>query len=656
MPDAHRATGPVGLPTVTADDAALRDALVAGNIPTLLLVLRTLTGDPRWFEPPFRPSRTIAMNDNDTGGLPEEIQEEIREAVLDLLRNLRDGSGVVAPPPLDGELIAMLGESLGEQVPAEYAQSMAEDAGFVPSDVFDGPPLGADLSVVIIGAGISGICAGTALRRLGVDVTIVERNDDVGGTWLDNDYPGAGVDTPSHLYAFSFAPWASWTRYYAKQPEILDYLRRVADQEGLRSVIRFGTEVLGASWDAAASVWRVRILSGGVESELVSDVLVSSVGQLNRPVIPALPGLDTFPGPAFHTAEWDHSVDLAGKRVGVVGTGASAMQVVPTIAEQAGSVVIFQRSPQWVAPNGNYLREVDPRTQLLFEQVPYYRPWYRLRLMWMFQDKLHPTLQRDPSWEGGGDGRSINRTNDKHREFLTRYLHEQLGDRDDLVAKSLPDYPPYGKRMLLDCDWFSTLRRDDVSLVTSGVAAIDGSTVVTDDGGRHDVDVLVFATGFSARKMLHPLDIRGRSGESLRERWGDDDAWAHLGIEIPDFPNLFLMYGPNTNLGHGGSTMFHAECQVHYMVELLREMVAADVAAVEVRQEVCDDYVARVDAAHENMIWTHPGMSTWYRNAAGRVVTNSPWRLLDYWTMTRRPSLDEHLVTPARQSSSKGVA
>ncbi|MGD9990195.1 flavin-containing monooxygenase [Pseudonocardia sp.] len=653
MPDTHRATGPVGLPTVTADDAVLRDALVAGNIPTLLLVLRTLTGDPRWFSPPYRPSRTIAMNDNDTGGLPEEIQAEIRDTVLDLLRGLRDGTGTLTPPPLDDELITMLSESLGEQVPPEYAESMAADAGFVPSDVFDGPPLGADLSVVIIGAGISGICAGTALRRLGVDVTILERNDDVGGTWLDNDYPGAGVDTPSHLYAFSFAPWASWTRYYAKQPEILDYLRRVADQEGLRSVIRFGTEVLGATWDAAASVWRVRVLSGGVESELVSDVLVSSVGQLNRPVVPALPGLDTFPGPAFHTAEWDHSVDLAGKRVGVVGTGASAMQVVPTIAEQAGSVVIFQRSPQWVAPNGNYLREVDPRTRLLFEQVPYYRPWYRLRLMWMFQDKLHPTLQRDPAWSH--QDRSINATNDKHREFFTRYLREQLGDREDLVAKSLPDYPPYGKRMLLDCDWFSTLRRDDVSLVTSGVAAIDGSTVVTDDGGRHDVDVLVFATGFSARTMLHPLDIRGRSGASLRERWGDDDAWAHLGIEVPDFPNLFLMYGPNTNLGHGGSTMFHAECQVHYIVELLRAMVAADVAAVEVREQVCDDYVARVDAAHENMIWTHPGMSTWYRNANGRVVTNSPWKLLDYWTMTRRPSLDEHLVTPVRHPS-KGVA
>lgn len=653
MPDA---TGPVGLPTVTADDAALRDALVAGNIPTLLLVLRTLTGDPRWFEPPFRPSRTIAMNDNDTGGLPDDVQQEIRDAVLDVLRGLRDGTGVVAPPPLDADLIAMLSESLGEQVPAEYAESMAEDAGFVASDVFDGPPLGADISVVIIGAGISGICAGTALRRLGVDVTILERNDDVGGTWLDNDYPGAGVDTPSHLYAFSFAPWASWTRYYAKQPEILDYLRRVADQEGLRPLIRFGTEVLGASWDAAASVWRVRLLSGGVESEIVSDVLVSSVGQLNRPVIPALPGLDTASVPAFHTAEWDHTVSLEGKRVGVVGTGASAMQVVPTIAEQAGSVVIFQRSPQWVAPNGNYLREVDPRTRLLFEQVPYYRPWYRLRLMWMFQDKLHPTLQRDAAWEAAGNGGSINPTNDKHREFFTRYLREQLGDREDLVAKSLPDYPPYGKRMLLDCDWFSTLRRDDVSLVTSGVAAIDGSTVVTDDGGRHDVDVLVFATGFSARTMLSPLDIRGRSGASLRDQWGDDDAWAYLGIEVPDFPNLFLMYGPNTNLGHGGSTMFHAECQVHYMVELLREMVAADVAAVEVRQDVTADYVARVDAAHENMIWTHPGMSTWYRNAAGRVVTNSPWKLLDYWSMTRHPSLDEHVVTPARQSSSKGVA
>ncbi len=293
--------------------------------------------------------------------------------------------------------------------------------------------------------------------------------------------------------------------------------------------------------------------------------------------------------------------------------------------------------------------------------------------MWMFQDKLHPTLQRDPAWEHShttGDGRSINAVNDKHREFFTRYLREQLGDRDDLIGKSLPDYPPYGKRMLLDCDWFSTLRRDDVSLVTSGgVAAIDGSTVVTDDGGRHDVDVLVFATGFSARRMLHPpLDIRGRSGASLREQWGDDDAWAHLGIEVPpDFPpNLFLMYGPNTNLGHGGSTMFHAECQVHYVVELLREMVAADVAAVEVRRDVTEDYVARVDAAHENMIWTHPGMSTWYRNAAGRVVTNSPWKLVDYWTMTRRPSLAEHVVTSrqqsssrqssSRQSSSKGVA
>ncbi|GAA4863802.1 flavin-containing monooxygenase [Pseudonocardia benzenivorans] len=650
-------TGPVALPTVTADDETLRDALTAGNIPTLLLVLRTLTGDPRWFAEPYRPSRTIAMNDNDSGGLPEPVQQEIRDAVLDVLRELRDGGRDVTPPPLGAGLIEILGESLGEQVPAEYAPSMAEDAGFVPSDAFDGPPLGADLSVVIIGAGISGICAGTALRRLGVDVTILERNDDVGGTWLDNDYPGAGVDTPSHLYAFSFAPWPSWSRYYAKQPEILDYLRRVADQEGLRSVIRFGTEVLGATWDSGSSVWRVQVRArDGVVSELASDVLVSSVGQLNRPVVPALPGLDTFPGPAFHTAQWDHSVDLTGLRVGVVGTGASAMQVVPAIAEQAGSLVIFQRSPQWVAPNGNYLREVDPRTRLLFEQVPYYRPWYRLRLMWMFQDKLHPTLQRDEAWERAADGRSINRTNDKHREFFTRYLREQLGDREDLVAKSLPDYPPYGKRMLLDCNWFSTLRRDDVSLVTSGVAAIDGSTVVTDDGGRHEVDVLVFATGFSARKMLHPLDIRGRSGTSLRERWGDDDAWAHLGIEVPDFPNLFLMYGPNTNLGHGGSTMFHAECQVHYMVALLREMVASDVAAVEVRRDVCEDYVARVDAAHENMIWTHPGMSTWYRNAAGRVVTNSPWRLQDYWTMTRRPSLDEHIVTPARQSSSKGVA
>ncbi|GAA4551009.1 NAD(P)/FAD-dependent oxidoreductase [Pseudonocardia xishanensis] len=614
------------------DGQALRAALAVANLPTLLLVLRDLTGDASWLVD-HAPSRTIAMNDNDEGGFDAAEQQAIRDAAFTVLREIRNGTRKPAPTPADTDLVDALSRSLGEPVPAEYAVSMAEDAGFAPHPAFDGPELERDLRVLVIGAGVSGLCIGAALRSLGADFTIVERHDDVGGTWLANDYPGAGVDTPSHLYSFSFAPRGEWSRYYPRQDEILGYLRDVAKDQELLPHIRFGREVVSAEWREASADWLVRIADGtGAVSEEVADAVVSSVGQLTTPMVPDIPGLADFAGPVFHTAEWDHSVLLAGKRVGVVGAGASAMQVVPSIAEEAGETLVFQRSPQWVSPNANYLREIDPRIRYLMQHVPHYREWYRLRLLWQFQDKLHPTLQRDPDWPH--PERSLNAVNDKHRAFFTEYIKEQLAGHEDLIEKVLPDYPPYGKRMLLDYDWYRTLKRPDVTLITSGVKAVEGSTIVTDDG-RYDVDVLILATGFTARRMLHPLDLRGRSGVPLSEQWGDDDAWAYLGVTVPDFPNLFLMYGPNTNLGHGGSTMFSAECQATHVVGVLRELAARGARAAEVTDEASADYVARVDEAHGKMVWTHPGMGIWYRNAAGRVVTNSPWRLVDYWAMTR---------------------
>ncbi len=635
-------------PTPTAGDEELRTALTAANIPTLLLVLAHLSGDDGWLEDPYRPTRTVALNDNDTGGLPEERQAEIREAALRLLREIRDGQRPVPGPPSDDRIVEALSVSLGEQVPPEYAEAMAEDGNFREPAWLRTPPVPGDgPRVLVIGAGFSGVAIGVALRHLGVPFTIVERNEAVGGTWLENDYPGAGVDTPSHLYSFSFAPRPDWSRYYPKQPEILDYLQGVARDTGLLDSIRFGTDVVSADWDEASSTWHVLTRSrDGAEQRHDVDVLISSVGLFNQPAVPDLPGLDSFDGPAFHTARWDHGVDLTGKRVGVIGTGATAMQVVPALAGDAGNQVVFQRSPQWVAPNANYLREVHPDTRLLMSQVPGYRTWYRLRLMWMMQDKLHPSLRKDPDWPH--PERSLNKTNDKHRRFFTEYLDAQLEGAEELRDAVLPDYPPYGKRILMDNDWFATLRRDDVELIRSGVDRIDGNTVVTTDGQRHEVDVLVLATGFATRRMLFPMDIRGRSGVGLREQWGDDDAWAYLGISVPDFPNFFLLYGPNTNLGHGGSALFHAECQANYIAGLLRRMADRDIAALEVRPEVCDDYNARIDAAHEQMIWTHPGMTTYYRNAAGRVVTTSPWRLIDYWGMTRTPDLDDYVVTPAQ--------
>jgi 4-hydroxyacetophenone monooxygenase len=540
---------------------------------------------------------------------------------------------------------------------------MAQEAGFVDRDAHwtAAPPARrADLRVVVIGAGEGGICAAVKLRELGIGFTVLERNDAVGGVWLENGYPGAGVDTASHLYCYSWAQKTDWTRYFAKQPEILAYLQQTAREHGILPHVRFGTEVVTAAWDDDERVWRIGVRradgtdhGGPATEEIVADVVVSAVGQLNRPAFPDIPGLDTFAGPVFHSARWDHDVDLTGRRVGVVGTGASSMQVVPAIAGTPALTTVFQRSPQWAVPNGNYHRDVTDATRVLMEQVPYYARWYRLRLQWIYQDKLHPTLRRDPDWPH--PERSVNAVNDRHRRFLTDHLMSKIaGHEDELLDKVMPDYPPYGKRILIDNNWFEALLRDDVELETGAIAAADADGLVMADGTHHDLDVIVMATGFSARKMLYPMDVRGRSGRSLRELWGDDDARAHLGITVPDFPNFFMVYGPNTNLGHGGSVIFHTECQVAYITRMLVAMVERGLETVEVRGEVCDDYVRRVDEAHAELVWTHPGMSTWYRNAAGRIVTNTPWRLVDYWEMTREPDLDEFVVTAAEPAPARG--
>jgi 4-hydroxyacetophenone monooxygenase len=264
----------------------------------------------------------------------------------------------------------------------------------------------------------------------------------------------------------------------------------------------------------------------------------------------------------------------------------------------------------------------------------------------MYNDKIHATLQIDPDWPH--PDRSVNAINDEHRDYFTRHIRRELANRPDLVAKVLPDYPPFGKRILMDSGWFKTLTRGNVNLVTDGLSRIRESWIETDRGDKCEVDVIIFATGFHSRRLLWPMELRGRGGIDIREAWGEDDARAYLGITVPDFPNLFMLYGPNTNLGHGGSIVFHTECQVRYIMGLLHLMRDEHIASVECKVEVHDEYNSRLDAAHERMIWTHPGMQTWYRNAHGRVVTNSPWRLVDYWRMTRTPSLDDYIVVKGR--------
>jgi 4-hydroxyacetophenone monooxygenase len=629
---------------IEIDDDALQEAVEHANIPTLLMVLVHLSGDPTWLDPPYQPTRSRGMDDNDSGGLPTDVQQEIRQAVVAAVKGTNSGQLNPLERP-DGELLhRMMSVCVGEDVPATSRQMLAEEMGLVPRAPVAATgapsPSAGNLRVAVIGAGIGGICAAVQLREAGIPYTVYEKNDDIGGTWLENHYPGAGVDTPSHFYSYSFADF-DWPTYFARRDDVYAYLRDVAERTGVTDDIQLDTEVTAATYHHERRSWSLILESADGRQEVAeADIVISAVGQLNRPKIPAQLDVAAIRGPAFHTARWPDQLDIAGARVGIIGTGASAMQVVPAIADTVGHLTIFQRSPQWTINNKNYRRVVSSGVRLLMQHLPYYREWYRFRLLWTYGDKVHASLQIDSTWPH--ENRSINATNDAHRQHFTQYIVDQVKDRPDLLAKVLPDYPPFGKRMLLDNGWFEAIKRDNVDLVAAAVDELTGNAVITADGQEYEVDILIFATGFETLRMLAPMDIRGRSNRTLRDIWGDDDASAYLGITIPEFPNLFCLYGPTTNLGHGGSVIFMIECQVRYIIQLLNAMVRSGIRAIEPRQDVHDAHRRRTDEAHERMIWSHPGMDNWYRNADGRVVTNTPWSLADYWAMTRKPELSDY--------------
>ena len=382
----------------------------------------------------------------------------------------------------------------------------------------------------------------------------------------------------------------------------------------------------------------------GVAQTESFNALVSGVGIFNPPTIPDLDGLDSFTGPAFHTAEWPADVDLTGKRVGVVGNGASAMQTVPAIAPQVEALTVFQRSPHWVAPFPKFKQEIPEETAFLLRNVPLYRAWFRERLGWIFGDRNFSSLHKDASWDDGG--LSLNAQNQAHRRFYEKYLRAKLGDRPDLLEKCLPDFPPYAKRMLLDNGWYDALKRENVSLESAAITKVLPHGVVTESGDEFELDVLVFATGFGVTRFISTFEVVGADGRTLEEVWNGDDARAYLGLTVSGFPSLFMMYGPNIN-GGGGSVLGHLEAQTHYVIELLRAMVAAGGASVDVRPEIYESYGERVAELHEDLIYTHDGVNTYYRNSQGRVVVQNPFSNTQYWTLTRTPDLGEYVTAPA---------
>ena len=469
------------------------------------------------------------------------------------------------------------------------------------------------MKVAIVGAGFSGIGTAIALQRAGIDdVTLFERGDGPGGVWRENTYPGAACDVPSYLYSYSFEQRRDWTRPCPLQPEILRYLSEVVRDHGLRDRIRTHTEVAAARFDEPAARWELRTAGG---ERFTADALVIAAGQLSRPSWPALPGRDEFPGVSFHSAEWNHDYDLTGKRVAVIGTGASSIQFVPKIAEQAARVDVYQRTPPWLLPRKN--PDYPGWMRRLIRHVPGAQTLRRgglrmfMELGILGQTRFPPVRWLLSTWSA-------------------TFMRGQVED-PALREQVWPDYPFGCKRILFSSDWLPALQRPNVELITEHVERIGEHGPVTAVGGEREVDCIVYGTGFKTDEFVLPLQVHGRGGRELQRAW-TGGARAHLGIAVAGFPNMFLLYGPNTNLGFG-SIIVMIEAQTRYVVDALRRARVGG-GALEVRQEVQTAFDERLQERLRHSVWT--GCRSWYRvDGEGRIVNNWPGFMAEYALATR---------------------
>ena len=497
-----------GAPFMDSDDeiaAALQDV----SIPTLLLSCVHMTDDESVrraiLEGPIKPAG-LFLNEVQ-GYMSEEDKAAARTLALDIIRDYRD-RGCPEPEPIDAaSLKQMMNWLVAGEVGDEYVPMMLEEMGLDGRDAREAelrsdPLARREFPVVVIGAGQSGLLAAIRLEQAGVPYTVIEKNPGVGGTWWENSYPGARVDVGNHFYCYSFEPCDHWSEFFARQPELQKYFADVMERHRITEHVRFNTAVLAAAWDDAAGEWAVTVRDAAGHSEVLrARAVISAVGQLNQPLVPELPGAESFVWPSFHTARWDHSVDLAGKNVVMIGAGATGFQVAPAIAEDVGQLTIFQRTAQWMFPNPDYHAQVGPGVQWALRHLPFYGRWYRFLIFWPGCDTGLAAAIVDPEWPD--QQRSVSAANEMARMMFTEWITSQLDGDTELAAKVIPDYPATGKRTLQDNgSWLRTLRRDNVELIRCGVARIESDAVVDTDGVRHPADVLVYATGFRVNDFL----------------------------------------------------------------------------------------------------------------------------------------------------------
>lgn len=618
------------------DPAELRANLMQADAGVLVCVLAQLTGDAGVVDR-FGPLIEHVADPPERIGVTDE---QTRSALADAIIAAVDAPATDAVEKVtDREFFALLlSTGLGSEVDDEQVDLLLEQGGFRPS----APTLPRTVAIpdtttmAIIGAGIAGIAVALAAAEEGVSFEIFDRNHEVGGTWLTTTYPGIGVDTPSAYYSLSREVNPNWTNYYPQGAEYQDYLVALADKHQLREHIRFGTEVEALWWDEERGQWQIHTVGAdGTRSVSHAGVVVTAAGYLNRPRWPDVKGRDTFAGVSVHSAQWDSSLDLTGKRVAVIGAGCTAVQIVDACVDEVEHLTVFQRQPHWVAPRKRPSDDVPEHRRYLGKHLPYYANWHRLKSYWATADNNYPVILQDPQW--AAEHLSISPANDVLLQLCRDYIDRTFGAGSELAKKVTPDFAPYGKRIIRDPGgYYAALTRDHVDVEASEPAEINARGIVTADGRQIDLDVIIYATGYHL-DFLSTVDIRGRDGRKLSEEWGDSPR-AYRGGTVPGFPNLFITSAPNYSPGHGAGANFSMEVLAHYIIECLQLMALRGATTMEVTREAYENYVAGIDEAMSRTVWCHtPNAHTYYRSSSGRVVVSTPFRLVDLWQQHRAP-------------------
>jgi len=627
-----------------ADDAAIDDAVRYADPMALRGVLYQLTGDEE-----LRGTRLATMV---VGGYREmrvvadpADAGRIRAKAAAFLRSHRDAGAPGRPAGPATRLQDSLALAAGEDIPPEELELWLEELAIDPwarglawSEPAGVPPAAAAFRVLVIGAGMGGLNAAVQLKRAGIGAVVLEKNGSVGGTWYENRYPGARVDTPSRTYGHLYGVGFEKPYPFCPQPENEKYLNWVADTFGVRADIQFHTEVRSIVWDDAAAEWVVTADQPEGRRTWRANAVISSVGFLARPNIPHLDGIEDFRGRWFHTARWPAGLDLAGLRVAVIGTGCTGYQAIPEIAREAAHVYVFQRTPNWVYEAPGYLAPFPEQVPWLDRNFPYLANFTRFRAAYQQrpQNSLRG-LQVDPGFR---DEHAVSPVNKQVREQRLAFLRAKLGHRPDLLEKMTPTAPPMSARPVLvdkDDSILDALLRDNVTLVTDGVGRVTADAIERPDGTRCPVDVIVLATGFRANDFLWPMEVRGRGGQRVEELWARDGARAYLGAMLPGFPNFFMIYGPNTNTLQGMHVIGLQEVITRFALESIGGLIESGRRAVEVAEDAYWRYNAEVDQAERLMTYMDSRASNYYQNQFGRSAANNPLDTRLLWNWLRDP-------------------